>query len=73
MKIEHSIGQAHALRGEWNQARIFYDRMMNSEPSRIKDSAFVLSDISEMLYQQGNYRLFLTIQKKYYSSNHPYV
>ena len=82
--IEHSIGQAHHWKGEWNEARKYYDRaydrMMKTEPVRIKDSAIVLSDIGEILYLQGKYeeayefhQRALTIRKKYYSSNHAHI
>ncbi len=82
--IEHSIGQAHQWKGEWDKARWYYDRvydqMMQHEPIRIKDSAIVLSDIGEILYVQGKYeecldfhQRALTIRKQYYSSNHPHI
>jgi tetratricopeptide (TPR) repeat protein len=82
--IEHSIGQVHHWKAEWNEARIYYDRaydrMMNSEPARIRDSALILSDIGEILYLQGKYeeayefhQRALTIRKKYYSSSHAHI
>ena len=82
--IEHSIGKALHWKGEWNEARKYYDRsydrMMQIEPIRIKDSAIVLSDIGEILYLQGRYEesldfheCALTIRKKYYPSNHTHI
>jgi tetratricopeptide (TPR) repeat protein len=82
--IEHSIGQAHHWKGEWNEARKYYvlsyERMMHTEPVRIKDSAVVLSNIGEILYLQGKYeeafdchQRVLIILKKYYSSNHIHI
>ncbi|CAF4374093.1 unnamed protein product, partial [Adineta steineri] len=82
--IEHSMGQVHHWKGEWNEARIFYDRaydrMMKVDPIRMKDSALVLTNIGEILHLQGNYeesyefhQKALTIIKQYYSSNHAYM
>ena len=54
--------------------------MMHSEPIRIKDSAVVLSNIGEILHLQGKYeeahdfhQQALTIQKRYYSSDHMHI
>jgi hypothetical protein len=51
--IEHSTGQCHRWKGEWNEARKYYDRsynrMLTTEPVRVKDSAVALSDIGEIL------------------------
>ena len=80
--IEHSIGQALFWKGNWDEARRFYDRaydrMIKTDPIRIKDSALILSNIGEILHLQGNFeeahefhQQALTIRKKYYSSNHP--
>ncbi|CAF1249385.1 unnamed protein product [Adineta steineri] len=82
--IEHSMGQVHHWKGEWTEARIFYDRaydrMMKTDPMRIKDSALVLTNIGKILHLQGNYeesyefhQKALTIIKQYYSPNHASV
>ncbi|CAF4179741.1 unnamed protein product [Adineta steineri] len=82
--IEHSMGQVHHWKGEWNEARIFYDRaydrMIKTDPVRMKDSALVLTNIGEILHLQGNYeesyefhQKALTILKQYYSPNHAYM
>ena len=82
--IEHSLGQAHHWKGEWNEARFYYDlsydRMIKTEPARIKDSSIVLSDIGELLYLEGNteeayefHQKALILRKNYYSSYHTYI
>jgi hypothetical protein len=47
--IEHGLSPVHHWKREWIEARIYYnrayDRIMKTEPVRIKDSAEVLSDI----------------------------
>jgi tetratricopeptide (TPR) repeat protein len=82
--IEHSIGQVHHWKGEWNEARKYYDRaydrMMQNESVRIKDSAVILLSIGDILYLQGKYeeghdfhQRALTIQNEYYPSNHAHI
>ncbi|UJR17257.1 hypothetical protein I4U23_004152 [Adineta vaga] len=79
--IEFNLGQTHHWKGEWNKARVYYDqayqRLMQTEPNRIKDSAIVLSTIGELLYRDGKYeeaydyhQRALEIRKTYYSENH---
>jgi hypothetical protein len=45
--IEHSLGQCHQWKGEWNQPRIYYDRaydrMIQTKPAHIKDFAIIYS------------------------------
>ena len=57
--MEYFIGQTHQWKGEWHEARIFYDRaynrMMQGEPIRAKDSSIVLSNIGAILHSQGKY------------------
>ncbi|CAF2810913.1 unnamed protein product [Rotaria sp. Silwood2] len=66
--IEFNIGRALDLKGEWNQAREYfdraYDRMMKSKPPRIKDSAHVLNNIGVVLYRQGKYELALDYHQR---------
>ncbi|CAF5158194.1 unnamed protein product, partial [Rotaria sp. Silwood1] len=80
-QIEHYIGQTHHWKGEWIEARKYYEsalnRIIEDELNSIKYSTFVLSDIGEILYLQGKYeeaydfhQRALTIRKKYYSSDH---
>ncbi|CAF1404484.1 unnamed protein product [Adineta ricciae] len=80
--IEQSIGQTLYWRCQWEEARIHfdqaYDRMTNSDPPRIKDSAIVLHDIAEIFRMQGKlddsyefHERALEIRKKFYSGEHP--
>ncbi|CAF4207608.1 unnamed protein product [Rotaria sp. Silwood2] len=79
--IEFNIGRAFDLKGEWNEAREYYDRaydqMMQNEPARIKDSAHILNNIGNILRRQGKYtealdyyQRALKIQEKCYPSGH---
>ena len=79
--IEHSIGQAYQWKGQWDQARIFYDQAYHRIiRQNIKYSSIVLNDIGELLFHQGKYeesidyhQSALTIQKNYFPSNHPHI
>jgi len=82
--IEYNIGQAFDFKGEWDEARKFYDRaydrMINAKPSRIKDSAAVLDNIGGILYHQGKhdealdyYQRSLKIYEKFYPSGHVHI
>ncbi|CAF3951017.1 unnamed protein product, partial [Rotaria sordida] len=48
-KIEYSLGEVLQWKGEWSEARRYYDlayeRMMNIKPIRLKDSADILFNI----------------------------
>ncbi|CAF0815539.1 unnamed protein product [Rotaria sp. Silwood1] len=79
--IEFNIGRALAFKGEWNEARKYYDcaynRMMTSKPARIKDSAYVLNNIGGILDKQGKYnealdyyQRALKIREKFYPIGH---
>jgi len=79
--IEHNIGRVLDFKGEWNEARKFYDRayerMIKAKPPRIKDSAAVLNNIGNILNSQGKYeealdyyQRSLKIQEKFYPSGH---
>ena len=79
--IEYNIGQAFDFKGEWDEARKFYDRaydrMINAKPPRIKDSAYVLNSIGVILDSQGKYdealdyyQRSLKIREKFYPSGH---
>ncbi|CAF1003696.1 unnamed protein product [Rotaria sp. Silwood1] len=78
-KLERSLGEVLQWKGEWTRARKYYewayDRMTNSKPTRIKDSADILFNIGEITYLEGNYEeaqdyceRALAIHKEYYSS-----
>ncbi|CAF4532982.1 unnamed protein product [Rotaria sp. Silwood1] len=58
-KLERSLGEVLQWKGEWTRARKYYewayDRMTNSKPTRIKDSADILFNIGEITYLEGNY------------------
>lgn len=82
--IEHSLGQTQQWKGQYDEARQYYDhaynRMIKNEPIRMKDSAMILSDIGELLYMQKKYdesldfhQRALEIREKYYISNHPHI
>ncbi|CAF1285428.1 unnamed protein product [Rotaria sordida] len=79
--IEFNIGRALEFKGEWKEARKYYNlaynRMMNSEPVRIKDSAHVLNNIGNILNRQGKYdealeyhQRALKIRETFYSFDH---
>ncbi|CAF2400065.1 unnamed protein product [Rotaria sp. Silwood2] len=79
--IEFNIGRALAFKGEWHEARKYYDRaynrMMTSKPARIKDSAHVLNNIGVILDKQGKYnealdyyQRALKIREKFYPVGH---
>ncbi|CAF4376813.1 unnamed protein product, partial [Rotaria sordida] len=55
--IEFNIGQALDYKGQWDQAKIYYDRayqrMTRATPIRIKDSAQVMNNIGGIFYRQG--------------------
>ena len=82
--IEYFLGQTLHSKGEWTRARDYcdrsYQRMLNSNPIRRKDSAIVLSGIAEILFTEGDYekafklieRALKTQWKSSSSSNHPY-
>ena len=82
--IEHAIGECYQWKGEWNQARIYYDRsydrMMKIEPISMKNIAHLLHSIGEVLNYEGKFeeahdfhQRALTIRKKYYSSDHAQI
>ena len=57
--IEFNIGRALYFKGDWKEARRYYDlayaRMMAAEPARIKDSTHVLNGIGVIHDQRGRY------------------
>ncbi|CAF0960711.1 unnamed protein product [Rotaria sordida] len=59
VKIEYSLGEVLQWKGEWNEARKYYDRayerMTNIKSTQIKDSANILFNIGEILYLEGKY------------------
>ncbi|CAF1314566.1 unnamed protein product [Rotaria sordida] len=79
--IECNIGRVLHLKGEWQEAREYYDsaydRMMKNKPARIKDSAGVLNNIGIILDDQGKYdealdyhQRALKIREKFHPSDH---
>lgn len=79
--IEFSIGRALHAKGEWSEARTYYDRsynrMMIAEPPRVKDSAWVLNNIGNLLRDQKKYdaafnfhQQALEIRKEYCPADH---
>ncbi|CAF3698408.1 unnamed protein product [Rotaria sp. Silwood1] len=79
--VEFNIGRALHFKGEWKKARKYYDnayhRMMNADPPRIKDSAYVLNNIGAVLKSEGKYgealdfyQRALIIREKYYPTGH---
>ncbi|CAF3721502.1 unnamed protein product [Rotaria sordida] len=79
--IEFNIGRTLDYKGEWNEAREYYDRaydrMMKSKPVRIKDSACVLNNIGVILDNQEKYdealdyyQRALKIREEFYPSGH---
>jgi len=82
--IEYNIGRVLNFKGEWNEARKFYDhaydRMIKAKPPRIKDSAYVLTNVGVILYQQGKYaealnyyQRSLKMKEKFYPSGHVHI
>ncbi|CAF0853965.1 unnamed protein product [Rotaria sordida] len=78
-KIEYSLGEVLQWKGEWSEARKYYDRayerMTNIKPTQIKNSANILFNIGEILYLEGKYEeaqnyyeRALAIRKQNYSS-----
>ncbi|CAF4492615.1 unnamed protein product [Rotaria sp. Silwood2] len=57
--IEWSLGKLLQWKGEWSQARKYYDhvydRIIKDKPTRIKYAAHVLFDIGEILYVEGKH------------------
>jgi tetratricopeptide (TPR) repeat protein len=79
--IEFNIGRVLHYKGEWKEAREYYDRaydrMMNDKPTCIKDSAQVLNNIGFLLHGQGKYdealdyhKRALKMRETYYPSEH---
>mgnify|MGYP001068459397 CR=1 FL=1 len=79
--ILFNIGLTLYFKGEWDEARQYYDRayerMITSEPLRIKDSAIILNNIGNVLHSQGKYtealefhRHALGIREQLYSYAH---
>ena len=79
--IEYNIARAFDFKGEWDEARKFYDRaytqMINAKPPRVKDSAIVLNNIGAILDSQGNYdealdyhQRALKMREKFYPFGH---
>ncbi|CAF2782041.1 unnamed protein product [Rotaria sp. Silwood2] len=79
--IEFNIGRAFDFKGEWNEARKYYDRaydrMMKKKPARTKESAHVLINIGAILSDQKKYnealdyyQRALKIQEQFYPSDH---
>ncbi|CAF1490131.1 unnamed protein product [Rotaria sordida] len=56
-KVEYSLGEVLQWKGEWSEARKYYDcaydRMITVKPTQTKDIANVLYKIGEILYQEG--------------------
>ena len=82
--IEHLLGQIFHWKGQWNDARIYYDRayerLINVEPQRIKESADILSNIGEILHLEGKFdsaydyhQQALKIRNEYYPSDHAVI
>ncbi|CAF1342537.1 unnamed protein product [Rotaria sordida] len=57
--IECSLGEVLQWKGEWNEARKYYDhvynRIMKAKPKQISNLAFILFNIGELLYLEGKY------------------
>ncbi|CAF1324699.1 unnamed protein product [Rotaria sp. Silwood1] len=79
--IEFNIGRALHYKDKFNEAREYYDRahdrMMKTEPPRVKDTAKVLNNVGNLLYRQGKYnealdyhQRALEIREKYYPVGH---
>jgi tetratricopeptide (TPR) repeat protein len=79
--IEYNIGRALRFKREWGKARKYhdrsYDRMVNSKPARIKDSAHVRNDIGVILSHQKKYdealnchQQAVAIRQEHYPSSH---
>ncbi|CAF3917741.1 unnamed protein product, partial [Rotaria sp. Silwood1] len=78
-KIEYSLGEVLQWKGEWSEARKYfehaYERIKNLKPTRIKNSADIIFNIGEILYLEGKYEealdyyeQALSMRKEYYSS-----
>ncbi|CAF4480491.1 unnamed protein product [Rotaria sp. Silwood2] len=79
--IEFNIGRAIDFKGEWIEARKYYERaydqMMKNKPARIKDSAHVLNNIGNILNREGKYdealkyhQQALKIRQMFYPCDH---
>lgn len=80
--IEFNIGRSYRFKGNFEEARKYYDlaynRMMNDKPKRIKDSARIIRNIGKLSRDQGKYvealdfyQRSLEIQETFLDSNHP--
>ena len=80
--IEFNIGRVWYFKGDLKQARYYYDRsydrMMQTDPPRIKDSAHVLNSIGAIQDRRKRYdkaldyyNRVLNIQEIYFPSDHP--
>ncbi|CAF3665333.1 unnamed protein product [Rotaria sordida] len=58
-KVEYSLGDVLQWKGEWTEARKYYDhayeRLISVKPTRIKDLTYILFKIGEILYIEGKY------------------
>ncbi|CAF3747438.1 unnamed protein product [Rotaria sp. Silwood1] len=79
--IEFNIGRALAYKGQWKEARRYYEqvyeRMIKTTPVRMTDAAHVMNSIGDVLYRQGlldealdYHQQALKIQEKLYPSGH---
>ncbi|CAF0839899.1 unnamed protein product [Adineta steineri] len=71
--IEYFIGQTFYEIGQWNEARLCYDRAIKSNKINFQDSALIVSAIGKVLYSQGKYeeaydfhQQALEIREEYY-------
>ncbi|CAF0850895.1 unnamed protein product [Adineta steineri] len=78
--IEYFIGQTFYEIGQWDEARLCYDRAIKSSKINLQDSAVVLSAIGKVLYSQGKYeeaydfyQQAWAIQKDFYPSDHIHI
>ncbi|CAF4574483.1 unnamed protein product [Rotaria sp. Silwood2] len=57
--VEYSLGEVLQWKGEWSEARKYYDHaydgIIHVKPTRFKDLANILFNIGEILYQEGKY------------------
>ncbi|CAF3433289.1 unnamed protein product [Rotaria socialis] len=57
--VECSLDEVRQWKGEWNEARKYYDRaydrMINSQPAQNNDLAYVLFRTGEILHVDGTY------------------
>ncbi|CAF3398175.1 unnamed protein product, partial [Rotaria sp. Silwood2] len=55
--VEYSLGEVLQWKGEWSEARKYYDHaydgIIHVKPTRFKDLANILFNIGEILYQEG--------------------